>query len=136
MVEVNNERATPIGKWLKLNWRAFQPYTIIEKYEKTIPQEYLTYIPNNDLKTIKEILNLPIHSTFSLIAVITSSSDIELVLKKNTQEKLRKKTLQLVDDSESFISLTLWEDDAIKFDYAIGTILHGKLIKIKLIEKD
>lgn len=121
----------PIYKQLNNDFEIIaSPFTEFRNVRKKISE-----VPSfaNDFKTIQEIFDLPIRSTCAIIAVISSFEEISYVFRKNSNDKLKKRTLHLVDDSKKTIALTLWGDDAEPkgIEFNCGKILLGIYLIVK-----
>ena len=88
-----------------------------------------------DFKTIQQIFELPLRSICAIIAIVISIDELELVFKKNSNEQLKKRTLHLLDDTETPISLTLWAEEAEPKEsiFICGQIILGKFYKRMII---
>ncbi|XP_071499912.1 replication protein A 70 kDa DNA-binding subunit-like [Diadema antillarum] len=69
-----------------------------------------------DFKSIGTLEDTPEDSMIDVIGVCKSVSDVSSVTIKSSNREVSKRALQLVDDSQKEVSLTLWGKEAEEFD--------------------
>lgn len=92
--------------------------------DPSIPQSQFNFIPIEKIAHINE-------GTFvDIIGICKTASDLMQFQAKNTGRELKKKTVMLVDQSNSTIELTLWGAEAENFDGSSQPVVALKGAKI------
>lgn len=90
--------------------------------------EESTSVPNvkYDFVQISDIANKSTDSILDVIGVCKMASDVQELTARNTGKQLKKRELTLVDSSGGAISLTLWGQEAEKFDSNSNPVISAK----------
>ncbi|XP_077995285.1 replication protein A 70 kDa DNA-binding subunit-like isoform X1 [Glandiceps talaboti] len=85
-------------------------------------------IPNVqfDFKPIDTLENIEKDNMVDVIGVCKSVGDVTTITTRATNKEVTKRDIQIVDDSEKVVSMTLWGDDAEKFDGSNNPVLAVK----------
>ena len=67
---------------------------------------------------------------FDVVAIIQHVGDAETVMRRDTDEPLIKRELNIVDDTEKEISLTIWGQKATDFAGKEGDAIAGRRLRI------
>ncbi|XP_030847892.1 replication protein A 70 kDa DNA-binding subunit isoform X2 [Strongylocentrotus purpuratus] len=79
-----------------------------------------------DFKSISHLEDTPEDSMIDVIGVCKSTSDLTAVTIKSSNREVNKRSLQLVDDSQKEVSLTLWGKEAEDFDGSGNPVIAVK----------
>lgn len=112
---------------LELKTTLFTIITPIQYPSKSISHEST----NEQYKTIKQLLELPNKTICKLIAIVNLINDIDSVFKKNSNQRIDKLTVQLLDDTDCFINMVLWEEDARNFKAKLHQIIQSNTFTYK-----
>ncbi|KAI8787409.1 replication protein A 70 kDa DNA-binding subunit-like [Biomphalaria glabrata] len=86
--------------------------TIIEPCNDGADLPSLTF----EFVKISELDKFKPNSNVDIVGIVKVCNDVSSVVSKQTQKEIVKRDLQLVDQSGVAVNLTLWGDDATKFD--------------------
>ena len=79
--------------------------------------------------SISSLADLPPNTMVDICAGIIDTGEVSEILSKKTNKLMKKRSLRLIDSSNSIVELTLWNDDAMShiFDYpSLPIMLLGK----------
>lgn len=95
----------------------FSSETVIEPCH----EESTDAIPTTLFNFVKfdQLSERPKEGLIDVIGVVDTVSQCETVVSKQTQKEFKKRNIKLIDDSNFAVSLTLWGDDAEKFENSI-----------------
>lgn len=79
---------------------------------------------------IKEIEHCEVNSTVDLIAVLKEVSDVNEFVSSKTQKELQKREVILVDTSMASVRVTFWGQEAIDFNYPVGSVIQGRGFRV------
>ncbi|XP_075745576.1 replication protein A 70 kDa DNA-binding subunit isoform X2 [Rhipicephalus microplus] len=85
-----------------------------------IPTLQFNFVPISRLQEISK------DSVIDVIGVCKSASDLQTVTRRTTSQELKKRDVSLVDRSGTEVSLTLWGDQAEKFDGSDNPVVAVK----------
>lgn len=71
---------------------------------------------NFDFVRISELEKCKPNTNVDVVGVVKVCNDIGTVIGKQSQKEINKRDIQLVDQSGVAVNLTLWGEDAVKFD--------------------
>ncbi|XP_013165183.1 PREDICTED: replication protein A 70 kDa DNA-binding subunit [Papilio xuthus] len=86
----------------------------------TVPSVKFDFVP------ISEIANKSPDSLLDMIGVCKSAADVQELTAKSTGKLLKKREVTLVDSSGGAITLTLWGNEAEKFDGSTNPVIAAK----------
>ncbi|XP_045536529.1 replication protein A 70 kDa DNA-binding subunit isoform X2 [Papilio machaon] len=86
----------------------------------TVPSVKFDFVP------ISEIANRSPDSLLDMIGVCKSAADVQELTAKSTGRLLKKREVTLVDSSGGAITLTLWGNEAEKFDGSTNPVIAAK----------
>ena len=92
--------------------------------DTSCPQASFNIIKLKDLEPLEE------NSLVDVAAVIRSFGEAQTFTAQKTQKEYTKRDLSLVDESESEIKLTIWGQDATRFEHTEGTPVIVKGAKV------
>lgn len=101
----------------------FTAETVVGEYvgdESAVPTVQYDFLP------ISEIANKETETLIDLIGVCKSASDVQELTAKSTGKLLKKREVMLVDASGGAVTLTLWGNEAEKFEGNTNPILAVK----------
>ncbi|XP_033126766.1 replication protein A 70 kDa DNA-binding subunit-like [Anneissia japonica] len=119
---------------------ANKQYTSIDNdYEMTFNHETIVQPVDEDVeeipgmqfnfRKIDELENCAKDTILDVIGVVKSAGDCTTIMTRNSQE-VAKRDVQLVDDSERIVNLTLWREQAETFDASNNPVLAIKGAKV------
>jgi replication factor A1 len=79
---------------------------------------------------IADLESQPAESIVDVAGIICSASDLQTFNQKNTNRELKKRDLQIVDQSSAQIRVTIWGQEAVDFEFQEGTVLVGRALKV------
>ncbi|XP_071789766.1 replication protein A 70 kDa DNA-binding subunit-like [Asterias amurensis] len=79
-----------------------------------------------DFRTVSQLENMSKDTMLDIIGVVKSTGDVSTITTKTTNRELTKRELQIIDDSEKIVNLTLWGNDAEKFDGSSNPVIAVK----------
>ncbi|XP_065291671.2 replication protein A 70 kDa DNA-binding subunit [Dermacentor albipictus] len=106
---------------------SFIPETTItpcDDVTPNIPTLQFNFVPIPRLQEVSK------DSVIDVIGVCKSASDIQTVTRRTTNQELKKRDISLVDRSGTEVSLTLWGDQAEKFDGTDNPVVAVKGVRV------
>ncbi|KAK7474490.1 hypothetical protein BaRGS_00034244 [Batillaria attramentaria] len=91
---------------------SLNPETVIEPCNENVDLPSMTF----DFVPINEMEKHQANAIIDVIGVVKVCNDISTVVGRQSQKEITKRDLQIVDQSGVAINLTLWGDDAVKFN--------------------
>lgn len=85
-----------------------------------LPSLNFNFIPINKMESHQA------QSMIDVVGVVKSAADLSTVTSKTTSKEIKKRDIQLVDQTEALIRLTLWGNDAETFDASGCPVLAVK----------
>ncbi|KAF2671052.1 replication factor A 1 [Microthyrium microscopicum] len=100
--------------------------TKVERAEdqSAVPQVRYHFINIENLKNIEK------DTTIDCIGVLTEVGNCDEIVSKSTQKPFSKRELTLVDNTVTQVRLTIWGEQAQKFDVPLETVLAFKGVKV------
>lgn len=92
--------------------------------DESVPTMQFSFLP------ISEVANAEKDAIVDLIAVCKDFQDVQTITAKSTGRELKKRELNLVDDSNTEVTLTLWGTGAENFDGSQQPILAFKGVRV------
>uniref|UniRef100_T1K7Y7 Replication protein A subunit n=1 Tax=Tetranychus urticae TaxID=32264 RepID=T1K7Y7_TETUR len=83
--------------------------------------------PEYIYKKIADLENVQSNELINVKAIIKHIDNLE---EYGAEKKNYKRDIELMDDTESTIKLTIWNEQAMKFSYSEGSVILGKRLKI------
>lgn len=102
---------------------SFIPETTItpcDDVTTNIPTLQFNFVPISRLQEVSK------DSVIDVIGICKSTADIQTVTRRTTNQELKKRDVSLVDRSGTEVSLTLWGDQAEKFDGSDSPVVAVK----------
>ena len=88
------------------------------------PQLHYNRVPLNKLMEHQK------DQTIDIVAVVHHCNDVSEITSKATQKTITKRELEIVDDSNMMVRLTLWGRQAEQFNHADNPVLAIKGVKV------
>lgn len=88
------------------------PETTIDLCTDDVSMPTITY----DFVKISDLEKCNPNSNIDLIGIVKVCNDVGSVVSKSTQKEITKRDIQVVDQSGVSVNVTLWGDEAVKFD--------------------
>ncbi|XP_038058946.1 replication protein A 70 kDa DNA-binding subunit-like isoform X3 [Patiria miniata] len=79
-----------------------------------------------DFRTIGQLEDMNKDAILDVIGVVKSASDVTTITTKTTNRELTKRELHIIDDSSKVVTLTLWGNEAEKFDGTSNPVIAVK----------
>lgn len=92
--------------------------------DTSCPKISYNFVPINQLESY------PAESIVDVAGVITSIGEVQTIMTKSTNRELKKRDLQIADQSEAQVRVTIWGEEAVSFQHAPGTVLIGRALKV------
>lgn len=89
--------------------------------EKQLPSVFFNFV-----ESIADLKNHKVNSNVDVVAVASSIGDVQTLTSKSSSIPYTKRDIELIDDSGKTIKLTLWGNDAEKFQHPKGTVVGVK----------
>ncbi|CAL1538002.1 unnamed protein product [Lymnaea stagnalis] len=102
------------------------PETVIEPCNDTTDLPVITF----DFVKISDLEKAQPNGNVDVIGVVKVCNDVGTVIGKQSQKEITKRDLQIVDESGVAVNMTLWGEDAVKFDgqgYPIVAVRSAKV---------
>lgn len=119
-----NKQYTSIKNDYEMSFNADTTVASCEENSSSIPMLQFDFIPIQKLEEVAK------DSSVDVIGVCKSTSELQTVIARSTNRELRKKEIHLVDRSNTEVSLTLWANEAEKFDGSSNPIVAVKGAKV------
>ncbi|XP_053208275.1 replication protein A 70 kDa DNA-binding subunit-like [Panonychus citri] len=97
-----------------------------------IPSDDDTSCPQINFHFVKigQLEAVPANSTVDILGVCRDPGEMTTIMSKNLGKELRKRDISLVDDSETEIRLTIWNNDAETFNAQCGSVIVAKKARL------
>ncbi|XP_055389395.1 replication protein A 70 kDa DNA-binding subunit-like [Condylostylus longicornis] len=98
----------------------FTPQTIVQlctDNEDDIPQANYNWVP------ISQVSNMEPKAKVDVIGICREIGELQTFTAKTNNRELKKRELTLVDTSNAAVQLTLWGDEAVKFDGYVQPVI-------------
>ncbi|XP_022105118.1 replication protein A 70 kDa DNA-binding subunit-like isoform X3 [Acanthaster planci] len=79
-----------------------------------------------DFRSINQLEEMNKDAILDVIGVVKSTGDVATITTKTTNRELTKRELQVMDDSNKVVTLTLWGNEAEKFDGTNNPVIAVK----------
>ncbi|KAB7503649.1 Replication protein A DNA-binding subunit [Armadillidium nasatum] len=91
-----------------------------------------TNIPNMQFEfvSIDQLENVERDTTIDVIGICKEVAEVSTITQKTTGKELKKRDIQIVDDSGKEVRLTLWGEKAENFDGSLNPIIAAKGVKV------
>ncbi|KAF6028177.1 RpA-70 [Bugula neritina] len=80
--------------------------------------------------SVADLASKPVGGIVDVCAIVHSVGEISSIIAKATQKELIKRDVEIVDDSEMLVRLTVWGDEAKTFSEEVGRVLAIKGCKV------
>ncbi|KAL5017372.1 hypothetical protein ScPMuIL_006961 [Solemya velum] len=101
---------------------SFNNDTVIEPCEEDVELPTLTF----DFVQINALESKQPNSMIDIIGIVKTANDISTVTGRQSQKEIKKRDLQLVDQSGMVVNLTLWGNEAEAFDGSGAPVIACK----------
>ncbi|KAF2455333.1 hypothetical protein BDY21DRAFT_380847 [Lineolata rhizophorae] len=104
----------------------FERDTVVEKAEDQtdVPQIRYSFTRIGDLQNVEK------DSTIDVIGVLKNVGEVDQIVSKSTSKPYVKRDLELVDDTNFSVRLTIWGNTATTFDAPIDSVAAFKGVKV------
>ncbi|KAH8042181.1 hypothetical protein HPB51_021265 [Rhipicephalus microplus] len=120
VIEVNKVSLIPSCNDFEMSLISETTITPCDDVTPNIPTLQFNFVPISRLQEISK------DSVIDVIGVCKSASDLQTVTRRTTSQELKKRDVSLVDRSGTEVSLTLWGDQAEKFDGSDNPVVAVK----------
>ncbi|XP_071946276.1 replication protein A 70 kDa DNA-binding subunit-like [Antedon mediterranea] len=118
-----NKHFTSIDNDYEMSFTYDTVVTPVEEDTEEIPGMLFNF------RKIGELENFEKDTILDVIGVVKSTGECSTIMTRNSQE-VAKRDIQLVDDSEQIVNLTLWRDQAENFDGSNNPVMAIKGAKL------
>jgi len=118
-----NKQYSKLDNDYEMTFNKMTEITICEE-DEAVPTMQFQFLP------INEVANADKDKIIDIIAVCREFADISTITAKATGREFKKREIQLVDDSNTEVSMTLWGTTAENFDGSQQPIIAFKGVKV------
>lgn len=116
-----NQRFNQTSHSFELNFKNDSNVEPANDVEKQLPSVFFKFVDS-----IADLKNHKVNTNVDVVAVASSIGDVQTLTSKSSSIPYTKRDIELIDDSGKTIKLTLWGNDAEKFQHPPGTVVGVK----------